>query len=78
MGKCKWCNGRGWDSAEGGRYFSCPDCDGTGNTPECDVCGAEYDGEYCDKCYDVCENCGERTQKEELNNGLCEYCAAVK
>lgn len=76
MGTCKWCHGTGRQYVEYGSSlcYPCEDCNGTGHTPECDVCGAEYEGEYCYECYDACENCGERTLKEELNNGFCEEC----
>ena len=74
MGACKYCNGLGWDSMEGGRYFRCPDCNGTGYLEECDNCGEEFDGEYCKECYAECKECGHVTLKEELEHGLCEEC----
>lgn len=75
MGACRYCNGRGWDSVEGGRYFRCPDCGGSGYLEECDCCGAEFDGEFCEKCYAECKECGAVTLKEDLTNNLCEECA---
>lgn len=75
MGTCKWCNGRGYDARlEGGLYCQCGDCNGTGEIPECDICGEEYTTEYCEECYTECEKCGWVTQKDELENGLCEDC----
>ena len=74
MGSCKWCNGRGWDSVEGGRRFACPDCDGRGWLPECEYCDEEYSGEYCERCYSDCSACGITTHIEEEWGGLCEDC----
>ena len=59
MSDCFYCRGTGIQYVEPGSSLSypCPDCDGTGIVPTCDRCGNEYDGEYCDNCYDVCDSC---------------------
>lgn len=77
MGDCKWCGGKGYQIVESGSSLSyrCPDCYGTGYIPECDICGDEYYEDYCEECYAECEECGEVTQKEFMENGLCEDCA---
>jgi hypothetical protein len=77
MGKCRYCGGRGYQSVERGSSLSyaCEDCGGSGWLPECDICGEEYSTEYCERCYTTCDGCGDVFQMEELENGLCEYCA---
>lgn len=77
MATCRWCNGTGVQYVErwSSLCYACPDCGGTGHIPECDVCGNEYDGEYCTDCYATCDECGELCRKEDLKDGLCEDCA---
>jgi hypothetical protein len=79
MGACKWCGGTGRQYVEEGSSLNyvCPDCDGQGYLPECDNCGEEYSGEYCEKCYAECEECGEVVLISELNNGFCADCVEV-
>lgn len=78
MGKCPWCHGRGYELVEPGLSslsYKCPDCNGTGYIPECEICGHEYYGEFCEECYDRCEECGKVFPFTELDeNGLCEEC----
>lgn len=59
MSDCPYCRGTGIQYVESGSSLSytCPDCDGTGVTPTCPRCGNEYDGEYCQNCYTVCDSC---------------------
>lgn len=76
MGRCKYCGGTGRQYIESGSsmYYACEDCDGTGYMKECDYCGKEYSGEYCEDCYDACIECGDYVPEEELIGGRCECC----
>ena len=73
---CRWCGGSGRQHIERGSSLSyrCPDCDGTGHLPECDVCGEPYSGDYCEDCYAECEGCREVCLIENMQDGLCEAC----
>ena len=75
MGTCKWCHGTGRNHIEDSLYCRCEDCEGTGFIEECDICGEEYTGEYCEDCYAECKECGAVCDKDDLENGLCEDCA---
>lgn len=79
MGMCRECNGTGRQYVERGSSlcFTCPDCEGEGYLPECDVCGEEYNGEYCENCFAMCAECGEVCRIDDMTDGLCEECAAV-
>lgn len=75
MGQCKYCSGWGVEYVDGSSLsYRCPDCDGTGYIPECEECGKEYSGNYCEDCYDACIECGEYVPKEEIIDGRCECC----
>lgn len=58
--KCRWCNGTGKDYAEAGSslYARCPDCNGTGELPQCEICGQELTTEE-EVEYGRCEECKE-------------------
>lgn len=77
MSECRWCHGTGVQYLEQGSSlcYACPDCGGTGSTPVCDICGSEYDGEYCTECYAECEECGKVCVIDDIADGLCEDCA---
>ena len=76
MGACKFCNGWGVEYVDGTSLrFKCQDCNGTGKIPECDECGIEYNGEYCEECYAPCKECGAVTLTDALENGRCADCA---
>ena len=76
MVECKWCRGRGYLHYEPGTslIYSCPDCGGTGYIPQCDICGKEFEGEYCEDCYCVCEECGELRARAGEDINFCEDC----
>ena len=61
MSDCKYCRGTGVLYVERGSSLSytCPDCNGSGIVADCDICGREYYGEYCENCYCECTECGE-------------------
>lgn len=79
MSECRWCNGTGIQYVESGSSlcYDCPDCNGTGWLAECDICGGEYSGEYCEDCYAVCDNCEEITPIDEMDGDFCFVCASV-
>lgn len=76
MGVCQWCKGTGREYVEQGSSlcYACPDCNGSGFIPECDICGEEFEGEFCEDCYMECEECGTVVPISETQNGLCEDC----
>ena len=74
MGICKWCNGTGSNHVEDILYCRCEDCCGTGWREECDICGVEYENEYCEECYAKCKECGTVEAKTDMLDGLCLDC----
>jgi hypothetical protein len=76
MGVCRWCKGTGVQYVERGSSlcYTCPDCGGNGYLPECDICGEEYYGEYCEDCYVMCEECGLLCRRYADDSELCEDC----
>lgn len=55
--KCRWCNGSGYDRTPGESFaYRCPDCNGTGELPECEICGQELttdeevENGLCEEC----------------------------
>ena len=75
MGECKWCHGTGTQYVERGSSlcYNCTDCGGSGYLPECDVCGEEYYGEFCEHCYCECISCGCESRRYE-DSDICEDC----
>lgn len=75
MGDCKYCNGTGIMHVERGSSLSytCTDCNGSGVVPVCEVCGEEYYGEFCERCYCECASCGEVARVYE-GSDVCEDC----
>ena len=76
MGRCKWCRGKGECRAPGDtRWYVCQDCGGAGFIPECEICGNEYEGDYCESCFAECKECGDVFPIHDMTDSLCKNCS---